>query len=103
MQTKRPIYEEIEELLGEVEPPRVALVERLVDAPPALADIRAAVGEALRSVELPTDSVAIGVGSRGVGRIDKVVAALVEVLKEAGAYPFIVPAIGSHGDRKSVV
>ncbi len=97
MQIERPIYEEIEELLGGVEPPRVALVERRVDTLPSLADIRAAVGEALRSVELPTGSVAIGVGSRGVGRIDKVVAALVEVLKEAGADPFIVPAMGSHG------
>jgi hypothetical protein len=97
MQTERPIYEEIEELLGEVEPPRVALVERLVDAPPALADIRAAVGEALRSVKLPTGTVAIGVGSRGVGGISDVVAALVGFLKEAGADPFIVPAMGSHG------
>jgi Lactate racemase N-terminal domain len=97
MQIERPIYEEIEELLGEVEPPHVALVERLVDAPPALADIRAAVGEALRSVELPTGSVAIGVGSRGVGGISDVVAALVGFLKEAGADPFIVPAMGSHG------
>jgi hypothetical protein len=97
MQTERPIYEEIEELLGEVEPPRVALVEQLVDAPPALTDIRAAVGEALRSVDLPTGSVAIGVGSRGVGGIGDVVAALVGFLKEAGADPFIVPAMGSHG------
>src|SRR3712207_4052539 len=97
MQVERPIYEEIEELLGEVEPPRVALVERLVDAPRGLADIRAAVGEALRSVELPTGTVAIGVGSRGVGGISDVVAALVGFLKEAGAEPFIVPAMGSHG------
>jgi hypothetical protein len=97
MQIERPIYEEIEELLGEVEPPRVALVEQLVDAPSALADIRAAVGEALRSVELPTGTVAIGVGSRGVGGISEVVAALVGFLKEAGADPFIVPAMGSHG------
>jgi hypothetical protein len=97
MQIERPIYEEIEELLGEVEPPRVALVERLVDGPPALADIRAAVGEALRSVQLPTGTVAIGVGSRGVGRISDVVAALVGFLREAGADPFIVPAMGSHG------
>ena len=97
MQIERPIYEEIEELLGEVEPPRVALVERLVDTPPALDDIRAAVGEALRSVELPAGTVAIGVGSRGVGGISDVVAALVGFLKEAGADPFIVPAMGSHG------
>ena len=35
MQIERPIYEEIEELLGEVEPPRIALVEQRVDGPPA--------------------------------------------------------------------
>src|ERR687897_1414109 len=97
MQTERPVYEEIEELLGNVEPPRVALVEQRVDSPPALKDIRAAVGEALRSVELPTGTVAVGVGSRGVGKISDVVAALVGFLKEAGAEPFVVPAMGSHG------
>jgi Lactate racemase N-terminal domain len=97
VQTEKPVYEEIEELLAEVEPPRVALVEQSVDSPPALGDIRAAVGEALRSVEIPEGSVAIGVGSRGVGRIGDVVAALVGFLKEAGAEPFVVPAMGSHG------
>src|ERR687897_1046714 len=97
MQTERPVYEEIEELLGNVEPPAGALVEQRVDAPPALEDIRAAVGEALRSVELPAGSVAVGVGSRGVGRISDVVAALVGFLKEAGAEPFVIPAMGSHG------
>jgi hypothetical protein len=97
MQTEKPVYEEIEELLGNVEPPAVALVEQRVDSPPALNDIRAAVGEALRSVELPTGKVAVGVGSRGVGRISDVVAALVGFLKEAGAEPFIIPAMGSHG------
>jgi Lactate racemase N-terminal domain len=97
MQTERPVYEEIEELLARVEPPRVALIERSLDSPPPLEDIRAAVGEALRSVEMPAGSVAIGVGSRGVGGIAEVVAALVGSLKEAGAEPFIVPAMGSHG------
>ncbi len=97
MQTERPAYEEIEELLGEVDPPNVALVEQRVESPAALEDIRAAVGEALRSVELPSGSVAIGVGSRGVGEIGPVVAALVGSLKEAGAEPFVVPAMGSHG------
>jgi hypothetical protein len=97
MQTEKPVYEEIEELLGNVEPPAVALVEQRVDSPPTLKDIQAAVGEALRSVELPTGTVAVGVGSRGVGRISDVVAALVGFLKEAGAEPFIIPAMGSHG------
>ena len=97
MQTKRPIYEEIEEILKKIEPPRVALVEQRVDAPAALEEIGESVREALRSVELPSGSVAIGVGSRGVGGIGPVVTALVRALKEAGAEPFVVPAMGSHG------
>src|SRR5918997_1451614 len=97
VQTEKPLYEEIEEMLGNVEPPPVALVEQRVDSPPTLSDIRAAVGEALRSVDIPTGSVAVGVGSRGVGKISDVVAALVGFLKEAGAELFVVPAMGSHG------
>lgn len=97
MQVENPVYEEIEELLRGVEPPRVTLVEQQVETPPALTDIRAAVEEALRSVELPSGSVAIGVGSRGVAKISEVLAALVDILKESGAEPFIVPAMGSHG------
>ena len=97
MQTERPVYEEIEEILRGVELPRVALVEQTSGTPPELGDIRGAVREALREVELPAGSVAVGVGSRGVARIDEVTAALVDALKEAGAEPFVVPAMGSHG------
>jgi hypothetical protein len=97
VQTKRPVYEEIEEILRGVQLPRVALVEQTSGTPPELGDIREAVREALREVELPAGSVAVGVGSRGVARIDEVTAALVEALKEAGAEPFVVPAMGSHG------
>jgi hypothetical protein len=80
-----------------VEFPRGALVEQRVETPPSLTDIGESVREALNSVELPMGRVAIGVGSRGVARISEIVAALVEVLKEAGAEPFVVPAMGSHG------
>ena len=97
MQTERPVYEEIEEILRGVELPRVALVEQTSGTPPEIGDIRGAVREALREVELPAGSVAVGVGSRGVARIDEVTAALVDALKEAGAEPFVVPAMGSHG------
>ena len=97
MQTENPLYEEIQEVLRPVELPRVALVGQRIDTPPALANIRDAVREALDAVELPSGSVAIGVGSRGVAGIGEVVAALVEVLKESGAEPFVVPAMGSHG------
>ena len=97
MQTERPVYEEIEELLREVDLPRFALVERAVDSPAALTDVRGAVSEALEGVEVPSGTVAVGVGSRGVGGIAGVVGALVEVLKGKGAEPFVVPAMGSHG------
>src|SRR5918997_1523238 len=97
MQTERPVYEEIEELLRGVDLSRFAFVERAVDSPAALTDVRGAVSEALEGVEVPSGTVAVGVGSRGVGGIAGVVGALVEVLKGKGAEPFVVPAMGSHG------
>ena len=45
----------------------------------------------------PGDSVAITAGSRGVSNIAAVTRSLAEALKERGARPFIVPAMGSHG------
>jgi hypothetical protein len=41
--------------------------------------------------------VAITAGSRGISGIDKVLHSLVRILKDAGATPFIIPAMGSHG------
>lgn len=43
------------------------------------------------------DTVAITVGSRGINEIDVITKAIVEAMKELGAAPFIVPAMGSHG------
>ena len=97
MPSEKLVHEELEEVLREIELPRVALVEQRIETPQALTDIREGVREALGVVELPTGSVAIGVGSRGVARVGEFVVALVEVLKEAGAEPFVVPAMGSHG------
>lgn len=42
-------------------------------------------------------SIAIGVGSRGISNQPLLVRALVAELKAAGAQPFIIPAMGSHG------
>ena len=98
MQTERPVYEEIEELLGNVEPPAGG-ARRAAGGQPAGAEGHPGGGRggaALRR-SFPTGTVAVGVGSRGVGRISDVVAALVGFLKEAGAEPFVVPAMGSHG------
>lgn len=64
------------------------------------------VGEALREecerddidsrIESGMD-VAITAGSRGIANIDRILRALVELVKEKGASPFVVPAMGSHG------
>jgi hypothetical protein len=42
-------------------------------------------------------AVAVGVGSRGISGLAGMVRAVLDVLREAGARPFIVPAMGSHG------
>jgi len=41
--------------------------------------------------------IAVGVGSRGVANIALITKTVVETLKEAGAQPFIIPVMGSHG------
>lgn len=45
----------------------------------------------------PGMKIAVGVGSRGISNLAKVVKAVLDVLSDAGAKPFIVPAMGSHG------
>lgn len=41
--------------------------------------------------------IAITAGSRGIPEIDIIIKAVCDVLKEWGALPFVVPAMGSHG------
>jgi hypothetical protein len=79
--------------------PRWAPVhQRLDDA--ALPDARLATRAALEAViggVRPGMRACVAAGSRGIDRIDQVVGAVVERLREAGAEVFIVPAMGSHG------
>ncbi|MEE9612314.1 MAG: lactate racemase domain-containing protein, partial [Desulfatiglandales bacterium] len=49
----------------------------------------------------PGSSVAITAGSRGIANIAMVTSSVVNELKEIGAKPFIVPAMGSHGGATS--
>jgi Lactate racemase N-terminal domain len=79
--------------------PEWALVRQRMDAP-EIADARGAVREALEPVlddMHPGVRVCIAAGSRGIDRIDEVVRATVERVRETGAAVFIVPAMGSHG------
>lgn len=41
--------------------------------------------------------IAVGVGSRGIANIALITRTVIERLKQAGAEPFIIPAMGSHG------
>ncbi len=45
----------------------------------------------------PGARVALAVGSRGISNLRAIVMAAVEALREVGASPFIIPAMGSHG------
>lgn len=67
----------------------------------ALADPIGALEAALRGGPADRDhggaTIAIPVGSRGIHRLDELIAAAVRFLKERNACPFIVPSMGSHG------
>lgn len=46
----------------------------------------------------PGASVAITAGSRGIANIQKIIKTVVDWVREQGGAPFIVPAMGSHGN-----
>lgn len=69
--------------------------------PPAITDLEAAtraeVTERLAGHVRPGMTVAVGAGSRGLtGRVELLRGAI-EALRDLGAKPFVVPAMGSHG------
>ncbi|WP_328990275.1 nickel-dependent lactate racemase [Kribbella sp. NBC_01245] len=78
-----------------VTPVRVPLGELPVERDPYGA-ARAALGP-LSSAVAPGARIAVTAGSRGIRDLTLVLRAAVDWLREAGASPFIVPAMGSHG------
>jgi hypothetical protein len=63
-------------------------------------DLRASVRQEFAKVQArlkPGARIALAVGSRGIANLQPIVAAVLEQLKSAGAKPFIIPAMGSHG------
>ncbi len=55
----------------------------------------------LRDQIKPGMRIALGVGSRGITNLKDIVQATLGVLTRAGARPFIIPAMGSHGGATS--
>ncbi|MFN0124020.1 MAG: lactate racemase domain-containing protein [Blastocatellia bacterium] len=67
---------------------------------PRVDDIPAAVAAAMERFRprlTPGATVAVGAGSRGISHIAVIIRAVCEVLRDFGAQPFIIPAMGSHG------
>lgn len=64
-----------------------------VDVPTVLRGELHVLGNRVR----PGDSIAIGVGSRGIAGLHDVLIALIAELKKLGTNPFLIPAMGSHG------
>ena len=69
---------------------------------PQVENIPATVDEQLQLLQLskkvrPGETVAITAGSRGIANIHTITRAAVITLRQQGAKPFIIPAIGSHG------
>ncbi|QDT06861.1 hypothetical protein K227x_52820 [Rubripirellula lacrimiformis] len=68
----------------------------------AIPDIQFAVSNEMRRVGLggiihPGQRVALAVGSRGITNLTGIVAAVADSVRQTGATPIVVPAMGSHG------
>jgi hypothetical protein len=60
-------------------------------------DVRAELRRQFRPSVKPGARVAVGAGSRGITNLAAVIGETIAILKQAGAKPFLVPAMGSHG------
>ena len=73
----------------------IPLRQKFPASPPL--DVRAELRRQFRPSVKPGARIAVGAGSRGITNLAAVVAEKIAILKDAGAKPFIVPAMGSHG------
>ena len=93
-------WETISSLLSDVAIPKVARVRQKFPHPPAVdaeAEIRRQFAEMdILSAVHSGETVAITIGSRGIANQVTAARTLVSLLREAGAEPFLVPAMGSH-------
>ena len=81
--------------------PKIATVHQAFDRT-KIDDVAKAVRDELTTLDLGAQvrsgqSVALTAGSRGIDNIEMILRTVVDFLKDLGAEPFIVPAMGSHG------
>lgn len=82
--------------------PEMVRVQQVFDST-ALEDLEGAIHAELARAEIaalvqPGMRIALLVGSRGIARMKDIVKCLGDALLRLGAHPFIVPAMGSHGN-----
>jgi hypothetical protein len=88
---------------GEVTLPRMVEVRQIFPAD-QVSDVHQAVKEALAQfshLELKGKRIAITAGSRGINGMIETLQAIVTQLLEWGAEPFLIPAMGSHGNASA--
>lgn len=91
----------IDELLQDVPVPQMVKVLQKFHAP-KIHNVAGAVHQAIEDAGVLSriskgDRVAIAVGSRGIADIPILAREVIHAVKSAGGWPFIVPAMGSHG------
>ena len=94
-------HEKVNALLRDIRLPRMVKVRQMFDDK-RIEDVTAALRAQLERPQIretvrPGMSVAITAGSRGIDNIALIIRETAAYLKELGAEPFIVPAMGSHG------
>jgi hypothetical protein len=82
--------------------PRMHRIRQTIDTP-KIDSIKDTVSKELSTLDLasricPGARIAITAGSRGINHIDLILKTLIDILKKNKADPFIVPAMGSHGN-----
>ena len=82
--------------------PSLPRLRRVAPSMPGIADLPAEIRITLEKAELDPARlaqrrIAVTVGSRGIASLQPTIRTLCDWLKEKGAQPFVIPAMGSHG------
>lgn len=91
----------IEEVLNDIPIPRMVRIQQKFDntalEQPAEVTKQQLLKKGTLDTIKPNQHVAIAVGSRGIANIALVTKVVIDAVKAVGAFPFIVPCMGSHG------
>ncbi|MBT7155921.1 MAG: DUF2088 domain-containing protein [Deltaproteobacteria bacterium] len=82
--------------------PKMHRIRQVIEAP-EVENLEETISQELESLLLeskikPGARIAVTAGSRGINHIDRILKRIIDFLKQHEAKPFLVPAMGSHGD-----